>query len=220
MKKYAILPLLLLGLAFHLCAQSKKSNSDNPSKKEKTMLNDGLEIATFGGGCFWCVEAVFQELQGVEKVVSGYSGGKVKNPSYKEVCGGYTGHAEVTQIIFDPAVISFEELVEVFFTTHDPTTLNRQGNDAGTQYRSVIFYHDKDQKEIAERLKTDFAPTLWDNPIVTEISPFLVFYEAEDYHQNFYSDNQNYPYCRIIINPKVAKFRKKFADKLKKEMAK
>jgi len=220
MKKYAFLPLLLLGLVLHSYAQSKKRKSDNPSKKEKTMLDDGLEVATFGGGCFWCVEAVFQELRGVEKVVSGYSGGKVKNPSYKEVCGGYTGHAEVTQIFFDPAAISFEELVEVFFTTHNPTTLNRQGNDVGTQYRSVIFYHNNDQKEIAERLKTDFAPTLWDHPIVTEISPFRAFYEAEDYHQNFYSDNQNYPYCRVIINPKVAKFRKEFKDKLKKEVAK
>jgi peptide-methionine (S)-S-oxide reductase len=182
------------------------------------MIKQGLEVATFGAGCFWCVEAVFQDLNGVEKVVSGYSGGDTKNPTYKEVCSGFSKHAEVTQIHFDPKVISFEELVEVFFTTHDPTTLNRQGNDRGPQYRSVIFYHDEAQKEIAERLSKEFAPQYWEDPIVTEISPFKSFWEAEKYHQNFYNDNQSYPYCRVIINPKVAKFRKMHADKLKSEI--
>ncbi|MDF1864499.1 MAG: peptide-methionine (S)-S-oxide reductase MsrA [Saprospiraceae bacterium] len=189
-------------------------------KKEKQMIKKGLEVATFGAGCFWCVEAVYQELGGVEKVVSGYSGGKSKNPTYKEVCSGFSKHAEVAQIHYDPNEVSFETLVEVFFTTHDPTTLNRQGNDSGPQYRSVIFYHNEEQKTVAERLFKEFAPKYWDDPIVTEISPFLSFYEAEEHHQNFYSDNQNYPYCRIIINPKVAKFRKMYADKLKKEIVK
>ncbi len=179
------------------------------------MTNNNLELATFGGGCFWCVEAVFQELRGVEKVVSGYSGGKGKNPTYREVCGGYTGHAEVVQVHFDPKEVSFQTLVEVFFTTHDPTTLNRQGNDVGTQYRSVIFYHSDIQKAVAEKAVKEFATQLWDEPIVTEISPITEFYEAEGYHQNYYQDNLNYPYCQIVINPKVRKFRKAFADKLK-----
>ncbi|MCB0522129.1 MAG: peptide-methionine (S)-S-oxide reductase MsrA [Lewinellaceae bacterium] len=179
------------------------------------MQNEKLETATFGAGCFWCVEAIFQDLKGVQSVASGYSGGKGDNPSYREVCSGTTGHAEVIQVVYDPAVISFENLVKVFFTTHDPTTLNRQGADAGTQYRSVIFYHDETQKEVAGRLKKEFAPTLWDNPIVTEISPFTKFFKAEDYHQNYYNDNPDQGYCRIVINPKVQKFRKMYADLLK-----
>lgn len=177
--------------------------------------NENLETATFGAGCFWCSEAIFQELRGVQKVSSGYSGGNVANPTYREVCTGMTGHAEVIQIEFDPKVISFETLAKVFFTTHDPTTLNRQGADVGTQYRSVIFYHDDNQKTTAEKVIKDFAPTLWDDPIVTEISPFTAFYEAEEYHQDYYSNNPNQGYCRIVINPKVEKFRKHFADLLK-----
>lgn len=177
--------------------------------------NEGLATATFGAGCFWCVEAIFQDLKGVESVASGYSGGQVKNPTYREVCNGTTGHAEVLQIKYDPAVIPFENLVKVFFTTHDPTTLNRQGADAGTQYRSAIFYHDEAQKMVAERMKKEFAPTLWDDPIVTEISPFTEFYKAEDYHQNYFKDNPNEGYCRIVINPKVQKFKKLYADWLK-----
>lgn len=176
---------------------------------------DKLETATLGAGCFWCVEAVFQQLKGVEKVESGYSGGHVKDPSYREICSGNTGHAEVCQVHFDPNVISFEEILEVFWTTHDPTTLNRQGNDVGTQYRSAIFYHDEKQKEIAERSVKEVAVQIWDDPIVTEISPLTNYYPAEEYHQNYWFQNGNQPYCRIVINPKVEKFRKKFADKLK-----
>ena len=176
---------------------------------------DKLETATLGAGCFWCVEAVFQQLKGVEKVESGYSGGHVKDPSYREVCSGNTGHAEVCQVHFDPNEISFEEILEVFWTTHDPTTLNRQGNDVGTQYRSAIFYHDEKQKEIAERSVKEVAGQIWDDPIVTEISPLTNYYPAEEYHQNYWFQNGNQPYCRIVINPKVEKFRKKFADKLK-----
>ncbi len=175
------------------------------------------QTATFGAGCFWCVEAVFQELKGVSKVVSGYSGGHIKNPSYKEVCNETTGHAEVAQITFDPTVITYAELLEVFFTTHDPTTLNKQGNDSGTQYRSAIFYHTPEQKIIAEKaIQYVTSIALYDVPIVTEIVPLVHFYAAEDYHQNYYTLNANKnPYCSAIISPKVKKFREKFANKLK-----
>lgn len=180
-------------------------------------IPEGLKVATFGGGCFWCTEAIFEELRGVYRVVSGYSGGHVPYPTYEQVCSGTTGHAEVVQVWYHPDEISYEDLVKVFFATHDPTTLNRQGNDVGTQYRSVIFYHDDDQKATAERLKAEFAPTLWDRPIVTEISAFDAFYPAEDYHQEYFRNNPNQPYCRIVISPKVRKFRKMFADKLKQK---
>lgn len=173
------------------------------------------DTATFGAGCFWCVEAVFQELRGVLKVESGYSGGEVDNPTYKQICYENTGHAEVTRIVYDPSVITFEELLEVFWATHDPTTLNRQGNDVGTQYRSVIFYHNDEQRQLAERSLKEVAQPLWDNKVVTEISPLINYFPAEDYHQNYYSENPNQGYCRVIINPKVIKFRKQFADKLK-----
>ena len=173
-----------------------------------------LEQATFGGGCFWCVEAVFEELDGVINVVSGYSGDN-KYYSYEEVCSGRTRHAEVVQVTYDADVIDFRLLCEVFFTTHDPTTLNRQGNDRGPQYRSVIFHHDKKQKDIAVSVKKIYASSLWDDPIVTEISPLIKFYDAEKYHQDFYSNNENYGYCRVIINPKLAKFRKRFEPYLK-----
>lgn len=173
------------------------------------------EIATFGAGCFWCVEAVFQELRGVEKVESGYMGGSTPNPSYREVCSGTSGHAEVTKITFDPSVITYEELLEVLWTTHDPTTLNRQGADAGTQYRSVIFYQNDDQKQKAERSKAEIAPAIWDKPIVTQIVPATAFYPAEDYHQDYYDNNPEAGYCRIVINPKIEKLRNKFSDKLK-----
>lgn len=176
---------------------------------------DSLAVATFGAGCFWCVEAIFQELKGVEAVESGYMGGKVKNPTYREVCSGLTGHAEVIQVHFRPAEVSFENLVKVFFTTHDPTTLNRQGADVGTQYRSVVFYHDELQRKVAERLKVAFAPTVWEAPIVTEISPAATFYKAEAYHQNYFNDHPGEGYCRIVINPKVQKFRKLYADLLR-----
>ena len=174
-----------------------------------------IETATFGAGCFWCVEAVFQKLKGVQSVASGYAGGHAENPTYQEVCGGATGHAEVVQIKFDPDLISFEELLYVFWRTHDPTTLNRQGADMGTQYRSVIFYHDESQKEIAEksRQQTDQSG-LWPGPIVTKISPFTNFYKAENYHQNYYQLNPNQPYCRLVIDPKIQKLKKEFRDKL------
>lgn len=184
--------------------------------QEENMSGQQLETATFGAGCFWCVEAIFQDLKGVQSVKSGYSGGHVKNPSYKEVCTGSTGHAEVTQIEFDPSVISFEDLLYVFWRTHDPTTLNRQGADVGSQYRSIIFYHSDKQKEIAEKSKKETdASDLYSDPIVTQIEPFAEFYPAEDYHQDYYNLNPNQPYCRLVIDPKVQKFKKKFKDKLK-----
>ena len=175
-----------------------------------------FQIATLGGGCFWCIEAVFVELKGVEKVESGYAGGTIKNPTYREVCSGLTGHAEVTQITFDPRVILFKEILQVFFTVHDPTTLNRQGADTGTQYRSVIFYHDDEQKRIAMHVIAEInAAKIWDNPIVTEVTPFAAFYKAEGYHQNYYANNPGQPYCQVVIAPKVVKFRKQFRDRLK-----
>ena len=180
------------------------------------MSEEGLQKATFGSGCFWCTEAIFENLSGVSSVVSGYSGGQVENPSYEAVCTGTTGHAEVTQITYDPNVISFDELLEVFWKTHDPTTLNRQGNDVGTQYRSVIFYHNEEQKELAEKYKAELNKSgAWDNPIVTEISPFTNFYPAEEYHQDYYMNNSNQGYCAFVIAPKLEKFKKVFKDKLK-----
>ncbi|MEQ6120153.1 peptide-methionine (S)-S-oxide reductase MsrA [Reichenbachiella sp. MALMAid0571] len=174
-----------------------------------------MEKATFGNGCFWCTEAIFQNLRGVERVESGYTGGKVEKPTYKEVCSGLTGHAEVIQITFDPEVISFEELLEVFWNTHDPTTLNRQGNDVGTQYRSAIFYHNDEQKELAEKYKEQLDQSgAWSNPIVTEVSPMEAFYPAEDYHQNYFNLNGNQPYCSFVIRPKVEKFLKKYREKV------
>jgi len=174
------------------------------------------EQATLAGGCFWCLEAVYEQLKGVEKVESGYSGGMVPNPSYRQVTTGATGHAEVVQITFDPAIISFRDLLEVFFTIHDPTTLNRQGADVGTQYRSAIFYHDEEQNAVAEQVIREITQAgVWDKPIVTEVTPFDAFYKAEDYHQEYYRNNTYQPYCQVVIAPKVAKFRQKYLDKLK-----
>jgi len=172
------------------------------------------EIATLAGGCFWCLEAVYDDLQGVTQVESGYSGGSTPNPSYQAVCTGETGHAEVVQVTFDPEVISFDDLLHVFFAVHDPTTLNRQGADIGTQYRSAIFYHSEAQKETAERIIAELAPQ-WGNPIVTEVTPFEKLYVAEDYHQEYFANNPNQPYCRSVVAPKVEKFKKKFEFKLK-----
>lgn len=177
-------------------------------------ISGQTEIATLGGGCFWCVEAVFQDLQGVLRVESGYSGGHVDNPSYREICNGTTGHAEVIRITFDPGVITFREILGIFFSFHDPTTLNRQGNDAGTQYRSVIFYHSPEQKADAEEIKKSEQEN-WSDPIVTEITPFVKYYKAEDYHQNYYKEHQSQPYCSVVISPKVRKLREKYRDKLK-----
>ena len=177
-----------------------------------------METATLGGGCFWCVEAIYQDVIGVHKVVSGYMGGAIENPTYHQVCSGTTGHAEVAQIVFDPTVISFAEILFIFWSTHDPTTLNRQGNDVGTQYRSVIFYHNEEQKSIAEQSKAETdASDLWPDSIVTEIAPLTIFYEAEEYHQNYFVENPHQPYCIFVINPKVQKFRKSFRNKLRGE---
>ena len=173
------------------------------------------EIATFGAGCFWCVEAVFQRLQGVEKVVSGYMGGKNPNPTYKEICTGTSGHAEVTQIEYDPSIITYEELLEVLWTTHDPTTLNQQGNDRGTQYRSAVFYHSEDQKSKALKSIEEVASKLYDEPIVTEVTEAPEFYPAEKYHQDYFNSNSYVPYCRFVVAPKVTKLRNKFSHKLK-----
>jgi len=176
-----------------------------------------LETATLGNGCFWCTEAIFQQLDGVIKVTSGYSGGHVVNPTYEQVCAKNTGHAEALNIVYDKSKITFDELLEVFWQTHDPTTLNKQGNDVGPQYRSAVFYHNEEQKEKAEKYKAELDKSgAWDKPIVTEISPFKNFYPAEDYHQNYFKDNGGQPYCYYVIRPKVEKFQKVFKDKLKK----
>ena len=181
---------------------------------------DTHEIATLAGGCFWCLEAAFQDLKGVEKVESGYSGGSVPSPSYEQVCTGTTGHAEVLQITFDPQVVSFRDLLHVFFTIHDPTTLNRQGGDVGTQYRSAIFYHSPEQKVEAQRVIAELqAEQVWDDPIVTELVPFEQFYPAEEYHRDYFRRNPNQGYCRAVIAPKVAKVRKLYLDKLKQPVA-
>jgi peptide-methionine (S)-S-oxide reductase len=173
-------------------------------------------VATLGGGCFWCLEAVFEQLRGVERVESGYSGGHITDPTYEQVCSDRTGHAEVIQVTFDPAVVSFREILDVFFASHDPTTLNRQGADVGSQYRSVIFYHSPEQKRLAEQAITELtAARLWERPLVTQVVPFEAFYPAEDYHQGYYRDNPEQRYCQYVITPKVARFRQKFADKLK-----
>jgi len=178
-------------------------------------MSKNMQLATVGGGCFWCTEAVFQEVKGVEKVVSGYAGGTAPGrPTYREICSGLTGHAEVIQITFDANVISYADLLVIFMTTHDPTTLNRQGADVGTQYRSVIFYHNKEQKEIAATVVTELAP-YFDSKIVTEISEIPIFYEAEDYHQNYYRNNKSQGYCSYVITPKLTKLRKLHADKLR-----
>ena len=175
------------------------------------------EIATLAGGCFWCLEAVFVQLEGVEKSVSGYTGGKDANPSYREVCGGMTGHAEAVQLTFDQSVISYEDILRVFFTIHDPTTLNRQGYDTGTQYRSAIFYHSPEQKATAEKVIAELnGEKVWNNPIVTEVTAAPTFYKAEDYHQNYYENNPGQGYCRAVIAPKVSKLRKYYFDRLKK----
>jgi peptide-methionine (S)-S-oxide reductase len=185
----------------------------NDKRSEETVHT---EVATLGGGCFWCLEAVFDELRGVEEVVSGYSGGTVPDPTYEQVCRGNTGHAEVVQVTFDPAVVSFREILEVYFSIHDPTTLNRQGADVGTQYRSVVFYHTPEQKRVAEEVITELEEaSIWDDPIVTEVTPSGTFYGAENYHQQYFRRNQRQPYCQVVVAPKVAKFRKQHLDRLK-----
>jgi len=185
--------------------------SDQPDSSQSK------QVATLGGGCFWCLEAVYVELVGVEKVESGYAGGALANPTYEQVCTGTSGHAEVVQVTFDPAVISFREILEVFFAIHDPTTLNRQGADVGTQYRSVIFYHDEEQKAVAEQVIAELgAAKIWNAPVVTQVAPLEAFYRAENYHQDYFARNGGQPYCQVVISPKLAKFRKKFSARLKK----
>jgi peptide-methionine (S)-S-oxide reductase len=184
---------------------------------QSSPARDGNEVATLGGGCFWCLEAVFEQLMGVEKVESGYAGGRVAKPSYQQVCMGTTGHAEVVQVTFDPKVITFQDLLEVFFTIHDPTTLDRQGADVGSQYRSAIFHHSQEQKVVAEQVIQEIeAAQIWDAPIVTEVVPFTAFYKAEEYHQEYFRRNPEQAYCRVVIAPKVAKFRAQFLARLER----
>jgi peptide-methionine (S)-S-oxide reductase len=214
MKLIMLASILFSAISLVSCNSSSTQNMT----MSEVIIPSGIktDTATFGTGCFWCTEAVFQELKGVYKVTSGYSGGTVKNPSYEDVCTGTTGHAECLQIIYDPKVISFDELLEVFWESHDPTTLNRQGNDVGTQYRSVIFYHDEEQKKKAEEYKIKLDKSgAYSNPIVTEITPFSHFYAAENYHQDYYRLHGSQPYCTFVIRPKVEKFEKVFKNKLK-----
>lgn len=221
--------LIVLGIAWagtrtdpqeNLIAGNASTPGGSERKPEEMESKKDLQTATFAGGCFWCTEAVFQELKGVYKVTSGYIGGTVANPTYEQVCTGQTGHAEATQIVYDPKEVSFEQLLEVFFKTHDPTTLNRQGNDVGTQYRSAIFYHTPEQKATAEAIIADLTKAkIYPDPIVTQVTAATQWYPAEDYHQNYYSQNPNQGYCAYVITPKVAKFRKVFADRLRKDAA-
>ncbi|MBZ0099169.1 MAG: peptide-methionine (S)-S-oxide reductase MsrA [Taibaiella sp.] len=209
-----MLPVMMLATA---CG-SAQPKSGKKSKQQMTTNenNKNLEVATFAAGCFWCVEAQYQQLDGVEKVESGYIGGHVENPSYKEVCTGTTGHAEACNIYYDPAKITYDELLAAFWVAHDPTQLNRQGNDVGTQYRSAVFYHNEEQRQKAEDYKRKLnEEKAYDNPVVTEISPYTKFYKAEDYHQDYYNQNGSQPYCVFVVKPKLDKFKKVFADKLK-----
>jgi peptide-methionine (S)-S-oxide reductase len=214
------MPALAAVLAMLSCSprEEKAAKMMMNADPQDSSAKSELEVATLGGGCFWCIEAVFQELKGVTSVVSGYSGGTLDNPTYKQVCGGDTGHAEVCQITFDPKKVTYAELLEVFWKVHDPTTLNRQGHDVGTQYRSVIFTHSEAQKTQAEKYKKELnGAGAFDRPIVTEITPFKKFWKAEDYHQNYFKNNPGQGYCQFVVAPKVEKFRKVFKDKLKKE---
>jgi len=217
-KLFLFIAVIGVQAGFTSCAQKRTDYADNKAQQQPITIKNtaNMDTATFGAGCFWCVEAQFQLLEGVISVESGFSGGTIKNPSYKEVCMGTTGHAEVTRIVYDNTKISFDELLAAFWQTHDPTQLNRQGNDIGTQYRSVIYYHNEQQKELAEKYKKELdASGAWNKPIVTEISPAGPFYKAEDYHQDYFNQNGDQPYCQYVIQPKVEKFRKVFKDKLK-----
>jgi peptide-methionine (S)-S-oxide reductase len=215
MKK--IIGIFLALLPFSFCAKEKNSIVPKSKETKNMEIQNGLEVATFAGGCFWCTEAVFLELDGVKKVVSGYIGGTTVNPTYKDICNGDTGHAEAIEITFDPKEVSFGELLEIFFATHDPTTLNRQGNDIGTQYRSEIFYHNPTQKQLSEDyIALMTSENTFGKPIVTKISAVSKFYEAEDYHQNYYNQNKTQGYCSYVITPKIEKLKKVYQDKLKK----
>ena len=214
-KKSMLFVFIFSFLSCNLSTGKKIENKDLAQNIETMKV---LELATFGNGCFWCTEAIFEQLKGVSKVESGYAGGKVKNPTYKEVCTGNTGHAEVIQLTYDPKVINYREILDVFFNTHDPTTLNRQGADVGTQYRSVIFYHNDSQKEEAENMIAALEKEkVFDSKIVTEVTAINNYYVAESYHQDYYNNNKNQGYCRMVINPKLEKFTKKYKGKLKKD---
>jgi peptide-methionine (S)-S-oxide reductase len=220
--KWMITTVLLSSVTWLSCAVRENPQSYMTSSLTAPGTTGGdtelkTDTATFGTGCFWCTEALFQQLEGVLKVSSGYSGGHVKNPTYKEVCEGTTGHAECVEIVFDPQKIAYDELLEAFWQAHDPTTLNRQGNDVGTQYRSAIFYHNAEQKAKAEKYKAELDKSgAWDKPVVTEITPASTFYVAENYHQDYYNNNGSAPYCYYVIRPKMEKFEKVFKSKLKK----
>lgn len=221
MKLKSVLTMTYLISLIFLFSNCSFTSKTEPKITNKQIINKQMsektDTAIFGAGCFWCVEAIFQRLKGVESIESGYTGGTVENPTYKQVCTGETGHAEVTKIMFNPDVISFNELLEVFWTTHDPTTLNQQGADIGTQYRSAVFYLNEEQKMQSEKSKSEIATQIWDGTIVTEITPLKKYYKAEDYHQNYFNQNSDQSYCRFVINPKLEKFRKKFKDKIKDE---
>ncbi len=223
MKLNLFISILILGLtplSISGCAGSQNNLNDQQPMENKDNEQSSIsetDTATFGSGCFWCTEAIFASLEGVISATSGYSGGNIKNPTYKQICSGTTGHAEVVQLVYDPELISFEVLLEAFWGSHDPTTLNRQGNDVGTQYRSVIFFHNTHQEELATKFKDELnREKVFPNPVITEISPFSEFYKAENYHQDYYEQNGNEPYCRLVIAPKLEKFRKVFSEKLKK----
>jgi peptide-methionine (S)-S-oxide reductase len=213
---YLLLSLTAILLTVSGCKETTSQNQKYEKDKMNQSHDDKLRLATFGSGCFWCTEAIFERVKGVVSVVSGYAGGTVDNPSYDDVCTGTTGHAEVVQLKFDPDVVSYDELLEIFWKTHDPTTLNRQGADTGPQYRSVIFYQDEDQKKKAEMYKSELNKAgIWKDPIITEISPLKKFYLAEKYHQDYYKQNPNQNYCSFVITPKIEKFEKVFKDKIK-----
>jgi peptide-methionine (S)-S-oxide reductase len=218
MKQSKVFLFILLLAGVSCQSQTEEKNKKSKAPMNITINNQELDTAIFGAGCFWCVEAVFQRINGVESLVSGYSGGHIKNPPYREVCEGTTGHAEVCKIIYDPKKVSFETLLSVFWQTHNPTTLNRQGNDVGTQYRSAIFYMNANQKELAEKYKKELSESgAFKDPIVTEISAYTNFYPAEDYHQDYYNNNSSQSYCQFVIAPKIEKFEKVFGDKLRKK---
>jgi len=216
LKNFICIPAIAFSVLFFSSCSGQDNNLNQPGDIPMIESNIKLDTATFGAGCFWCVEAIFQNLEGVYSVHAGYSGGHVDKPTYKQVCDGNTGHVEVAQITYDPQKISFKELLNVFWKTHDPTTLNRQGHDIGDQYRSVVFYHNEEQQSVAEKSKKEMdASGYFDAPIVTAIEPLKNYYQAEDYHQDYFKYNPNQPYCVAVIKPKVEKFKKEFKDKLK-----
>ena len=211
-----VLPVLLFTLTILMAPSSSCGSEKNLNTEAMNITDERYQVATLGGGCFWCIEAIYLKMKGVISATSGYSGGKIKNPTYQDVTSGMTGHAEVVQIVFDSEVISYRDILTIFFHVHNPTTLNRQGADVGTQYRSVIFYHDEDQKAIANEVMREVSKSkIWHDPLVTELSPLIAFYVAEDYHQNYFDNNPTAPYCTFVISPKLEKFRKNFQDYLK-----